>query len=85
MLINAHNSDNAQLNNTLIEGVNHNVEIKSNTDNTFIVNASASSEYYLMLTYVSTRLQIFITVTDSSLNEIPFEELTLQPTEQGKR
>ncbi|MDE5616503.1 MAG: hypothetical protein K2I78_01790, partial [Clostridia bacterium] len=37
MLINAHNADNAQLNNTLIEGVNHNVLIKSNTDNTFVV------------------------------------------------
>ncbi|MDE5990097.1 MAG: hypothetical protein K2H36_00755, partial [Clostridia bacterium] len=85
VLINFLNADNTQLNGRLIDGENHSVVFKDNTDNTFVFVANKSDEYYLTISYSGARLIFDITVTDKEGNEIDFTELDIKQDVQGTR
>lgn len=78
VLINKLNADNSNLNNTLINGIEHAVIFNINTDNNFEFTAPSTGEYYFKIAYASTSVSFDIMVADSNLKRIDIEELQLK-------
>ncbi len=77
ILINKLNADNSNLNNNLIEDVEHALTFNINTDNNFVFTALYSGEYYFKIAYASNSTSFDVLVTDSNLNRIQTEILKL--------
>lgn len=77
LLIKQLNSENDALNTHLMDGIEQTLIFNRMSDNRFVFDCQKTGTYYFMFSYAADEITFDITVTDSALNEVSIQEVTL--------